>query len=54
MNLRKSVHDFVEAPFHTIQAPNWSLETVRNRMDKEADHPFDLERGPVLRAHLFV
>ena len=23
-------------------------------MDKEADRPFDLERGPVLRAHLFV
>ena len=48
------VHDFMEAPFHVIQASSWSLERVRDRMDEEADVPFDLERGPVLRAHLFV
>ena len=48
------VHDFVEAPFHAIDASNWSLETLSDRMNKEADVPFDLERGPVLRAHLFV
>ena len=48
------VHDFGKLSFEIIQTPNWSLEEVRVQMDKEADRPFDLERGPVLRAHLFV
>ncbi len=48
------VHEFGKLSFEIVQAPNWSLEEVRVQMDKEADRPFDLKRGPVLRAHLFV
>ena len=33
--------------------PRWSEETLRQRLEEEAHRPFDLERGPLVRMHLF-
>jgi amino acid adenylation domain-containing protein len=34
-------------------ARRWTAERLNARIQKEADEPFDLERGPMLRARLF-
>ena len=33
--------------------PAWSEEALRQRLEEEAHRPFDLERGPLVRMHLF-
>ena len=33
--------------------PTWSEEELRERLEEEAHRPFDLERGPLVRMHLF-
>ncbi len=48
------VHDYMEVPFTVIDASTWSLDELKSRMEEEADSPFDLERGPVLRVNLFA
>ncbi|MDZ7286762.1 MAG: amino acid adenylation domain-containing protein [candidate division KSB1 bacterium] len=47
------IHPQAEACFHTEQAAAWSEEQLRQRLDEEMHHRFHLERGPLLRAHLF-
>src|SRR6266567_4488015 len=36
-----------------IDASSWSREQLNQRLLEEGDHPFDLERGPVLRIKVF-
>src|SRR6266516_1999844 len=36
-----------------IDASSWSWEQLNQRLQEEADRPFDLERGPILRIILF-
>jgi hypothetical protein len=40
-------------PLESISAAGWSDEAIEQRIDEEADQPFDLENGPVLRTQLF-
>jgi len=36
-----------------VDASAWSTEELERRVEEEADRPFDLERGPVVRLRLF-
>ncbi|WP_406694423.1 amino acid adenylation domain-containing protein [Singulisphaera sp. Ch08] len=48
------VHENLPVPFEVIDASPWSEETLRTRLEAEAHRPFDLERGPLWRMHLFT
>ncbi len=48
------VHDSMEAWFRAKDASSWSEEEVGRRLSDEAHRPFDLEAGPLFRAHLFT
>jgi amino acid adenylation domain-containing protein len=39
--------------FEAVEASSWDEPLLQRRVAEVADLPFDLERGPVLRAHLF-
>lgn len=52
--LLQRVHESLPVPFEVIDASLWSEETLRSRLEEEAHRPFDLERGPLLRMHLFT
>ena len=43
-----------DAGFVRLDASDWRAEEVSRRLDEEAFRPFDLERGPVLRAALLT
>lgn len=43
-----------QVPFEATDAADWSWESLNERLTSEADRPFDLERGPILRVHLFT
>ena len=47
------VHDGLEADFACHSAADWDQETLGRRLCHEAWRPFDLERGPLVRAALF-
>ena len=51
--LVQRVHDKPPLPLEVIDASTWSEETLRQRLEEEAHRPFDLERGPLVRMHLF-
>ncbi len=51
--LVQRVHDGVPAPLEVIDATTWSEDVLRGRLEEEAHCPFDLERGPLVRMHLF-
>ena len=51
--LRQRVHDKPPLPLEVIDASSWSEEELRRRLDEESHRPFDLERGPLVRMHLF-
>src|SRR5262249_47320768 len=40
--------------FRETSARRWSEQELATRLCAEADRPFDLERGPLLRVHLFT
>ena len=41
-------------PFEVIDASSWSEDELRQRLEQQAHRPFDLERGPLLRMHLYA
>lgn len=47
------LHEHQQVSFEVIDASTWSQEYLHERLHEEATRPFDLEQGPVLRAHLF-
>ena len=51
--LRQRVHEAQTLPLEVVDAASWSEETLRQRLGEEAHRPFDLERGPLVRMHLF-
>ena len=51
--LVQRVHESIPLPFEVVDASSWSEETLRERFEAEAHRPFDLERGPLVRMHLF-
>jgi amino acid adenylation domain-containing protein len=48
------VHPRVEVPFAEESAARWSAEALAERLAEEAERPFDLAAGPLLRVHLFA
>lgn len=48
------IHQRVEAAFRTEDASRWSEESLRQRLQDEAQRPCVLEQGPVVRLHLFT
>jgi amino acid adenylation domain-containing protein len=42
------------APLDLIDASSWSEAELHERVEAEARRPFDLERGPLVRMHLFA
>src|SRR5262249_15207640 len=51
--LLQRVHERLPLPLEVIDAASWSEQEVRDRLEVEAHRPFDLERGPLVRMHLF-
>ena len=47
------VHAEAEAIVERIDATGWSEAELRKRLNEEANAPFDLERGPLMRVQLF-
>ncbi len=43
----------VSFPWELVDAAGWSDVELDHRMQTEANRPFDLEQGPVIRSHLF-
>ncbi|MDR3637142.1 MAG: amino acid adenylation domain-containing protein [Isosphaeraceae bacterium] len=52
--LLQRVQESPPLPVEVIDASAWSEAVLRARLEEEADRPFELERGPLLRVHLFV
>ena len=50
----QKVHAYKEALFEEIDASSWGLEEQRERVKEALQRPFELEKGPVLRASLFT
>ena len=48
----QQVHKKPLIHFKVIEGRHWSQEDLNNWISKEADRPFDLEQGPVLRIEL--
>ncbi len=49
----QKVHERMAVAFTEADAADWSEEALLARLDAEANRPFDLEAGPLLRVHLF-
>jgi len=47
------VLDYAEVAFHEEDAASWSDSELDERLRREANNPFDLETGPLLRVVLF-
>src|SRR5256714_12567403 len=47
-------HERFELGFRQEDARHWSEPQLDERLTEEADRPFDLERGPLLRVNLFT
>ncbi|MEH2211071.1 amino acid adenylation domain-containing protein [Nostoc sp.] len=50
----QQVHADQKVDIKVTDASNWSYELLNQRLAEEADRPFDLERGPVIRISLFT
>jgi amino acid adenylation domain-containing protein len=48
------IHPSIDVDFHAEDATEWDDEYLYQRLNTEAHHPFDLERGTLLRARLFT
>jgi len=48
------VHDKIQVHFEQADASSWSDEAMNRRLVEEAHRPFDLERGPLFRVHLYT
>jgi len=49
----QTVHEDLAFDFQEADAADWSEEAVRARLTRDANRPFDLEHGPLLRIHLY-
>ncbi|HEY0512849.1 MAG TPA: amino acid adenylation domain-containing protein [Thermoanaerobaculia bacterium] len=49
----RRVHERLEVPFAADNVSRWTAEDFARRLDEEANRPFDLEAGPLLRVRLF-
>ncbi|HEX8559654.1 MAG TPA: condensation domain-containing protein, partial [Pyrinomonadaceae bacterium] len=47
------VHESAELFMREEDAASWGEDELQGRLVEEANRPFDLERGPLFRAHLF-
>jgi amino acid adenylation domain-containing protein len=48
------VHEQVEIPVRVVDATGWTTGVLTERLAEEANTPFDVRRGPLLRAWLFT
>ncbi|MCV3214790.1 amino acid adenylation domain-containing protein [Plectonema radiosum NIES-515] len=48
------VHPYQEVDFKVTDASCWNLDYLKKQILAEADRPYNLETGPVLRVHLFT
>ncbi|HEY7415814.1 MAG TPA: amino acid adenylation domain-containing protein, partial [Ktedonobacteraceae bacterium] len=48
------VHPDITIPVEVVDAASWSEEELKKQVSAEGHHPFDLEKGPVLRLKLFA
>ncbi len=48
------IHPELEIPFTQESAARWSGEALAERLSEEAERPFDLAAGPLMRVHLFA
>ncbi|MCA1633791.1 MAG: AMP-binding protein, partial [Acidobacteria bacterium] len=49
----QEVHERAEVFFQEEDASAWDEQSLSRRLVEEAHKPFDLERGPLMRVHLF-
>ena len=47
------VHERLQVHFEETDACAWGGDELKTRLDEEANRPFDLERGPILRVRMF-
>ncbi len=47
------VHERLQVHFEEIDARAWGSDELKVRLGEEANRPFDLERGPILRVSIF-
>ena len=52
--LLQRVHDQMPVSFEVHDASSWSEDVLRRRLAEEVRRPFNLERGPLVRTHLFT
>lgn len=52
--IAQRIHDHMEVCFRYEDASMWNETTLRGRLTEEADRPFDLGRGPLLRLNVFL
>jgi len=50
----QAVHPKGEVFFRLRDASEWSEEEFRKDVDRECGRPFDLEKGPLMRVHLYL
>ncbi|MBI3760900.1 MAG: non-ribosomal peptide synthetase, partial [Chloroflexi bacterium] len=50
----QQIHEQHQVHFEEVDASAWTWDYLNARLFEEADRPFDLERGPVLRVKLFA
>jgi len=49
----QQLHPYLAPYFAVEDASNWSMALIKKRLNQAAQMPFDLERGPLLRIHIF-
>lgn len=49
----QQVYDHMAVSFQAVDATSWSKAELDARLASEAEQPFDLEKGPLMRIHLF-
>jgi amino acid adenylation domain-containing protein len=50
----QTVHPKQDVFFRIHDAAEWAEDDFRAQVDREAERPFDLEKGPLMRVHLFL
>lgn len=47
------LHKSLRVPVEVIDASPWSIDYLRQQLEAEGAHPFNLEQGPLLRLHVY-
>ena len=50
----QQIHDHQPVHFEVTDASTWCEDALQIRLAEQTQHPFDLERGPVMRVNLFT